>query len=224
MKFVGYRRPDGRVGTRNYVGVLSTVVCANEVARGIAGQVKGAVAFNHQQGCCQTSPDLMRVTQTLCGLGQNPNLAAVILVSLGCEGTDVAQVAKSVADCGKPVHVIAIQEEGGAAKSTAKGILVAQQMAVAASRIQRVECALQRHSPRTQMRQLGHHQRIGGQPGFGNSRGAVGGRGRLGHHGRSDRVHRRRDPPGPPVQGRNHRTGGPAAGGAHGATGQGDGR
>jgi altronate dehydratase large subunit len=141
MKFVGYRRPDGRVGTRNYVGVLSTVVCANEVARGIAGQVKGAVAFNHQQGCCQTSPDLMRVTQTLCGLGQNPNLAAVVLVSLGCEGTDVAQVAKSVADCGKPVHVIAIQEEGGAAKSTAKGVLVAQQMAVAASRIQRVECA-----------------------------------------------------------------------------------
>ena len=94
-KFVGYRRPDGRVGTRNYVGVLSTVVCANEVARGIAGQVKGAVAFNHQQGCCQTSPDLIRVTQTLCGLGQNPNLAAVVLVSLGCEGTDVAHLAPS---------------------------------------------------------------------------------------------------------------------------------
>jgi altronate dehydratase large subunit len=142
MKFLGYRRPDGRVGTRNYVGVLSTVVCANEVARGIAGQVKGAVAFNHQQGCCQTPPDLVRVTQALCGLGQNPNLAAVLLVSLGCEGTDVAQVAKSVADCGKPVHVIAIQEEGGAAKTTSKGVLVAQQMAIAASRIQRVECPL----------------------------------------------------------------------------------
>ena len=140
MNFLGYRRPDGSVGTRNYVGVLSTVVCANEVARGIASQVKGAVAFSHQQGCCQTPPDLERVTQALCGLGRNPNLAAVLLVSLGCEGTDVAKVAQAVADCGKPVHVVAIQEEGGAAKTTAKGVLVAQQMAIAASQIKRVEC------------------------------------------------------------------------------------
>jgi altronate dehydratase large subunit len=140
MNFMGYRRPDGRVGTRNYVGVLSTVVCANEVARGIAGQVKGAVAFSHQQGCCQTPPDLERVTQALSGLGRNPNLAAVLLVSLGCEGTDVARVKKSIEECGKPVQVVIIQEEGGAANTTAKGILAAQQMAVAASRIPRVEC------------------------------------------------------------------------------------
>jgi altronate dehydratase large subunit len=140
MNFLGYRRPDGSVGTRNYVGVLSTVVCANEVARGIASQVKGAVAFSHQQGCCQTPPDLERVTQALCGLGRNPNLAAVLLVSLGCEGTEVAKIAQAVADCGKPVQVVAIQEEGGAAKTTAKGVLVAQQMAIAASQIKRVEC------------------------------------------------------------------------------------
>jgi altronate dehydratase large subunit len=140
MKFLGYRRPDGRVGTRNNVGVLSTVVCANEVARGIAGQVKGAVAFSHQQGCCQTPPDLERVTQALCGLGRNPNLAAVLLVSLGCEGTDVAKIAQTVADCGKPVQVIAIQEEGGAAKTTAKGVLMVQQMEIAASQIKRMEC------------------------------------------------------------------------------------
>ena len=92
MTFKGYRRSDGRVGTRNYVGVLSTVVCANEVARTIAAQVKGAVAFSHQQGCCQTQPDLDRVTESLIGLGRNPNLAAVLLVSLGCEGTDVDRV------------------------------------------------------------------------------------------------------------------------------------
>ena len=58
VNFLGYRRPDGRVGTRNYVGVISTVVCANEVAKGIADKVSGAVAFTHQQGCCQTPPDL----------------------------------------------------------------------------------------------------------------------------------------------------------------------
>ena len=140
MKFMGYRRSDGRVGTRNYVGVLSTVVCANEVARSIAQQVKGAVAFNHQQGCCQTPPDLEVVTRTLIGLAKNPNLASVLLVSLGCEGTDVSRVVEAVEACGKPVRVVTIQEEGGAAKTTANGVLAAQHMAVEASRIQRVEC------------------------------------------------------------------------------------
>ncbi|MEK7435384.1 MAG: UxaA family hydrolase [Pseudomonadota bacterium] len=140
MKFMGYRRADGRVGTRNYVGILSTVVCSNEVARAIAAQVKGAVSFSHQQGCCQTPPDLARVTQALIGLGSNPNLAAVVLVSLGCEGTNVDEVARAIAATGKPVQVIGIQEEGGGAKTTARGVLIAQQMAVEASRIKRVEC------------------------------------------------------------------------------------
>jgi altronate dehydratase large subunit len=142
MNFLGYRRVDGRVGTRNYVGILSTVVCANEAARSIAAQVKGAVAFSHQQGCCQTQPDLTRVTQALIGLGQNPNLAAVLLVGLGCEGTDVARVAEAIAESGKPVQVVGIQAEGGAAKTIAKGVLIAQQMAVEASRLRRVECPL----------------------------------------------------------------------------------
>ena len=142
MNFMGYRRSDGRVGTRNYVGILSTVVCANEVARGIATQVKGAVAFSHQQGCCQTPPDLERVTKALIGLGTNPNLAAVLLVSLGCEGTDVQRVAQAIAATGKPVQIIGIQDEGGGAKTTAKGVLMAQQMAVEASRLKREECSI----------------------------------------------------------------------------------
>lgn len=140
MNFMGYRRADGRVGTRNHVGILSTVACANEVARGIASQVRGAVAFSHQQGCCQTPPDLERVTNALIGLGGNPNLAAVLLVSLGCEGTDVQRVAQAIAATGKPVGIIGIQDEGGAAKTTARGVLMAQQMAVDASRLPRVEC------------------------------------------------------------------------------------
>lgn len=140
MKFLGFRRSDGSVGTRNCVGVFSTVACANEVARAIADKVKGAVAFTHQQGCCQTPPDLERVTQVLCGLGRSPNLGAVLLVGLGCEGTDVERVARAVSECGKPIEVVAIQEEGGAAKTTAKGVLAAQRMAIELSRIRRVEC------------------------------------------------------------------------------------
>ena len=140
MNFLGYRRQDGRVGTRNYVGIISTVVCANEVAKGIADKVSGAVAFTHQQGCCQTSPDLNRVTETLCGLGCNPNLAAVLLIGLGCEGTEMPAVQEAVAACGKPVQSLFIQELGGAAKTTAKGVLIAQEMAIQASRLQPQEC------------------------------------------------------------------------------------
>ena len=93
------------------------------------------MAFSHQQGCCQTPPDLERVTTTLAGLGKNPNLASVILVSLGCEGTDVARVAEEIRASGKRVEILVIQEEGGAARTTAKGVLLAQEMAVEASRL-----------------------------------------------------------------------------------------
>ena len=140
MKFLGYRRKNGMVGTRNYVGIFSMVVCANEVARGIADKVDGAVAFSHQQGCCQTPLDLQRVTETLSGLGCNPNLASVLLVGLGCEGTKMPEVKEAIAASGKRVECIFIQEEGGAAKTTAIGILLAQNMAVEASKIRQEEC------------------------------------------------------------------------------------
>jgi altronate dehydratase large subunit len=74
MEFKGYRRPDGRAGTRNYVGVLSTVVCANEVADSISRQVRGTACFMHQQGCCQTPVDIKRVNDALSGLGRQPDL------------------------------------------------------------------------------------------------------------------------------------------------------
>lgn len=140
MDFLGYRRSNGRVGVRNYVGILSTVVCANEVARGIADAVNGAVAFSHHQGCCQTPPDLERVTRTLSRLGSNPNLASVLLVSLGCEGTDVSGVVRVIAASGKRVETLVIQDEGGAARTRAKGVLLAQEMVIEASAMRREPC------------------------------------------------------------------------------------
>lgn len=142
MKFMGYRRAGGRVGIRNYVGVLSTVVCSNEVAKGIADQVQGAVSFTHQQGCCQTPPDLERVTKTLIGLAKNPNLASVLFVGLGCEGTDVEQVLEAVRATGKRVEIVGIQDVGGAAKATSEGVLLVQKMVIEASQIQREECSM----------------------------------------------------------------------------------
>jgi altronate dehydratase large subunit len=140
MTFRGYPRSNGSAGTRNYVGVLSTVVCANEVADGIARQVQGTACFMHQQGCCQTPVDIARVNDTLTGLGRNPNLFAVLLVSLGCESTDVGGVAEAIAASGKRVETVSIQDIGGAAKSISEGVLLAQEMVQDASRLEKVDC------------------------------------------------------------------------------------
>ena len=140
MEFMGYQRMNGTVGTRNYVGILSTVVCANEVADAVSRQVQGTVAFLHQQGCCQTPVDIERVNNTLSRLGQNPNLYGVVLISLGCESTDVSGVAETIVSNGKQVEVVVIQETGGAARSIAQGVLVAQKLVQAASTIAREPC------------------------------------------------------------------------------------
>jgi len=143
MEFKGYRRSNGSVGTRNYVGILSTVVCANEVADGISRQVRGTACFMHQQGCCQTPVDIKRVNDALVGLGKNPNLAAVLLVSLGCESTAVEDVANHISATGKHVETVVIQETGGAARSIAEGVLLAQEMVQEASKLEAVPCGLE---------------------------------------------------------------------------------
>lgn len=121
MKFNGYYRQDGRVGIRNYLAVMSTVMCANEVTEMICSQVKGAVPIIHGQGCCQMPPDLRTVAATLAGLGKNPNVGAVILVSLGCEGVDPHAVAAEIQAGGKPVATLVIHDLGGIAKTVAEG-------------------------------------------------------------------------------------------------------
>ena len=140
MEFKGYRRDNGRVGTRNYIGVISTVVCANEVAEKISSQVLGTVPFLHQQGCCQTPLDINRVTNVLIGLGRNPNLASVLLVSLGCESVELEAVVKGISQTGKSVETVTIQEVGGSARAVAEGVLLAEEMARDASRLERTVC------------------------------------------------------------------------------------
>lgn len=137
MNFMGYRRADGTVGTRNYVGVLSAVVCVNEVVEAIVHQVQGTARFTHHQGCCQTPLDIGLVNKALIGLGMNPNLHSVIVVSLGCESTDLTAVMEGIRASGKRVEHLVVQEVGGAARTTAQGILLAQEMAQEASRQQR---------------------------------------------------------------------------------------
>lgn len=133
MQFQGYRRANGKVGSRNHVAIIPSVVCANDVAIAIANQVNNTRALLHHQGCCQMPPDLERVTDALIGLGCNPNVGAALIVSLGCEGTDVERLEQSIRSNGTPVEVIRIQELGGTSKAIAAGIEKAQKLALAIS-------------------------------------------------------------------------------------------
>jgi len=136
-EFMGFHRPDGRVGARNLVGVIPSVTCANDVAQAIVTEVQGTVGYFHHQGCCQLPPDLDRVTATLTSLGQSPNLGAVLIVSLGCEGTDFEQMYKTIEASGKPVRIIGIQELGGVSNAIQKGIDLARELVMEISGQQR---------------------------------------------------------------------------------------
>jgi altronate dehydratase large subunit len=139
VSFWGYRRQNGSVGTRNYIGIISTVVCANDVNWWISQRVKGAAPFLHGQGCTQTQPDLDQITRTLISLGWNPNLAGVLLVSLGCESVSVDRIAEGIAESGKPVDKVVIQKVGGATAAVSRGVSIAQTMATEMSAVKREE-------------------------------------------------------------------------------------
>lgn len=129
MKFKGYLRPDGKVGIRNYLAVIPTSVCAATVAFHIASQIPQAVALPNQHGCCQIGADHEQTVNTLIGLGKNPNVGAVLVVGLGCEGVPAAKVAEEIAATGKSVAAIVIQDCGGTLKATAEGVQIASKMA-----------------------------------------------------------------------------------------------
>ncbi len=98
--FDGYRRADGRVGTRNEIWVLCTVGCvantarriAEEGARRHAGRVDGIHAFTHPFGCSQLGDDLAHTRRMLAALATHPNVGGVLLVGLGCESLQLGSL------------------------------------------------------------------------------------------------------------------------------------
>lgn len=129
--FEGYARPGGRVGTRNYVAVVSTVNCAASVARFVSERfrdvsrdypgVDGVVALTHRGGCGHIADgeDHLLLERVLAGYARHPNVAAYVIVGLGCE---VAQpetliARQGLAVAGRPPPVISIQSVGGTRKA-----------------------------------------------------------------------------------------------------------
>lgn len=135
--FQGYVREDGKVGTRNYVAIIPSVVCSVEVVEAIVANTVMTQGIIHHQGCCQTPPDLERVTDCLIKICENPNVGAALIVSLGCEGVDTNRLEAAARATGKPIERINIQELGGTSAAIAAGINAAQRLVMAISGLQR---------------------------------------------------------------------------------------
>lgn len=135
--FMGYRRSTGKVGTRNYIGILTSVNCSGSVARFIAEaaeksglldaypNVDGIVPIVHGTGCGMSSRDEGYATlfRTLSGYAQHPNFAVILLIGLGCE---VMQIADLVGDrkmrTGGDLRYMTIQQSGGTRKTIDAGL------------------------------------------------------------------------------------------------------
>jgi altronate dehydratase large subunit len=139
--FDGYRRPDGRVGTRNHVLVVPTVICASVVAERVAAAAPPVtVALPHLAGCGQLGPDMRVTHETLAAYCAHPNVGAVVVIALGCEQVVAQMLAETARRHGKPSDIVAIQAEGGTVRATAKGRAIAGAFAADLAREQRVRC------------------------------------------------------------------------------------
>src|SRR6266516_2040747 len=141
--FLGYRRPDGRVGVRNHVLVVPTVICSAVVAERVAASIAPVgTALPHLAGCGQLGPDRRVTHETLAAYCGHPNVGAVLVVALGCEQVIAQHLADAARDAGKPAAIIAIQSEGGTVRTTTRGIEIAGTLVAALEAEQRLPCDL----------------------------------------------------------------------------------
>jgi altronate dehydratase large subunit len=136
----GYRRADESFGVRNHVLILPTVICAAGTARAASDRVPGTIAIPNTLGCGQIGRDAEMTFRTLVGFGANPNVFGVVIVGLGCETMRPNAIADSVAQTGKPVELVVIQEAGGTQRATEKAAAAARAMLAEASKQERQPC------------------------------------------------------------------------------------
>lgn len=121
----GYLRADGRLGARNHLLILPSVVCATRVARDIA-EASSAVSIVHQLGCGQVGDDAVCTGKTFEALATHPNVGAVLVVSLGCETLQGRDLVARIKARGQLASFIAIQESGGATAAVEEGVALAR--------------------------------------------------------------------------------------------------
>lgn len=134
--FSGFHRDDGRVGTRNYIGILTSVNCSATVARRIADSfpdseikeqypnVDGVIALTHKSGCSipESSSSMAMLRRTIAGYAQHPNFAAVLVIGLGCEDNQIEALFKDQnLTEGPALKSFYIQDAGGTRSAIEQG-------------------------------------------------------------------------------------------------------
>ncbi len=146
--FMGFHREDGRVGTRNYLGIVTTVNCSGSVARFIAeaakrtglvdefGNVDGIVPIVHGTGCGMSGRDEGYATlfRTLSGYSQHPNFAGILLIGLGCEVMQIPDLVgnRKIRSDGN-FRYMTIQQTGGTRRTIDAGLKELREMAAIAN-------------------------------------------------------------------------------------------
>src|SRR6267143_926290 len=133
--FLGVVREDGRVATRNYIGILTSVNCSATVARMVADHfrnnlrdypnVDGVVALTHKTGCCMASEGegMEVLRRTMAGYARHPNFFAVQVIGLGCEANQINNLLSTQQlKRDEKLHAYTIQEKGGTSKAVREGI------------------------------------------------------------------------------------------------------
>jgi altronate hydrolase len=162
--FMGYDRGDGRYGTRNYIAVISTVNCSASTSKYISERfratdllrqypnVDGVVAITHKAGCAMQygGPDHRQLDRTLAGFARHPNVAAYILVGLGCETGQAIHLIENqgLVELGlprpgprRPPLVLTIQECGGIGKTVEAGVRAIAELLPRANDVRRTRLA-----------------------------------------------------------------------------------
>ncbi len=149
--FEGIVRPNGKVATRNYLGILSSVNCSATAARYIAEQfrtgalgdfphVDGVVALTHGTGCGMASEgeamDVLR--RTIAGYARHPNFAGILILGLGCEANQISGLMKAERlNSGPLLQTMTIQDSGGTAKTVREGTARLKEMLPEANKLRR---------------------------------------------------------------------------------------
>jgi altronate hydrolase len=139
--FEGFVRADGAVGTRNFVGVISSVNCSATVCKAIERafdgdalaewpEVDGVVAITHGGGCGMSGSGegLALLQRTLRGYAMHPNFAAVLVIGLGCEVNQVGALVEPLVASGDRIRTMTIQDAGGTREAIAEGCAIVREL------------------------------------------------------------------------------------------------
>ena len=142
---LGYKRENGAWGIQNNLLIMSSVSCANDTVKEIAKRLPGAICLTHQHGCGHLlKEDIDQTRRVLVNSACNPNIAACIVVGLGCELLESGEIADDIRlNSHKRTENVCIQQCGGTEKAIKRGVIIGADILNEINKIQKTECRIE---------------------------------------------------------------------------------